>query len=185
MDIHTKPISLPQGARDHLEKYWLLARRFYEKNDFALASFFAITLIEEVGKIIILGNKDLSGKLDKRSFYNHEQKYIYAVGMTLEVNARVKRIYGREESRFAKWFRDGDLFKIRNSSIYIEIDNGRVQVPADSISRADSFLLVCISGEIYGEIQGLYSGTGPTEWQRIIKEADEFRENNQANLHSA
>lgn len=48
---------------NHLYKYWRLSIRFFNERDFALASFFAITLIEEVGKIIILGNEALSGEL--------------------------------------------------------------------------------------------------------------------------
>ena len=181
-------VSLSQEARSHLEKYWILARRFFEQDDFALASFFAITLIEEVGKVIILGNKDLSGRLDRKSFYRHEKKYMYAVGVTLDVNSRVTRVYGENESKFARWFREGELFKIRNSSIYIEIENGGVRVPAESISSAVSFLLVCISGEVYAEIQGFYTGVDPSEWQRIIDEIDEFRGEhaaNHANQHSA
>ena len=93
------------------------------------------------------------------------------------MNSRVTRLYGEDESKFAKWFREGDLLKMRNSSIYVEIENGKVKVPADSISRVDSFLLVCISGEVYGEILGYYTtGTGPSEWQRIVDEIDKFRE---------
>ena len=39
----------PEGRR-HLERYWQLSVRFFHELDFALATFFAITLIEEVGR---------------------------------------------------------------------------------------------------------------------------------------
>jgi len=178
MDIIEKPVSLPQEARDHLERYWSLARQFFEEGNYPLASFFAITLIEEVGKVIILGNKDISSELDQKGFYDHRRKYTYAVAMTLRVNSRVSRVYGEDESRFAKWFREGELLKLRNSSLYLEYEEDSVQVPSECVSRNDSFLLVCMSGEVYGEIQGYYIGTDPAEWERIIKEVDEFRERN-------
>jgi AbiV family abortive infection protein len=171
-------ISFPLKARNHLEKYWILSRSFFDEGDYALATFFSIFLIEEVGKVILLRKKDIIGKLNIKDFYNHQRKYLLAVSGTLVVNSRVSRIYGNEESKFAKWFRDGDLIKIRNSSIYLEFKNGLVEVPADSISREDSCLLVCIAGEIYGEIQGFYTGTDPSEWMRIINEVDEFRKKN-------
>jgi len=185
MDPLTDNISLPNDAKDHLEKYWKLARRFFEEGDPALAAFFAITLIEEVGKIIILGNRDLSGSLDKRAFFNHPQKYAYAVGMTLQVNARVTRVYGHHESRFATWFRDGSLFQIRNAALYIELQDNSPLTLNRTIPNSDAALLVCIAGEAYGEIQGAYTRTGPGDCMRVIAEVDQFREKHQSLLGSA
>jgi AbiV family abortive infection protein len=64
----------PRQAREHLEKYWRLSVRFFDQEDFALAAFFATTLIEEVGKVVILGNQNLSGDLDKKGFRDHRKK---------------------------------------------------------------------------------------------------------------
>ena len=169
---------LPIEARQHLEKYWRLSVRFFEESDFALAAFFAITLIEEVGKVIILGNKVLGAELDKKGFYNHRKKYSYAVYTTLFVNSRVSRIYKTEESRFAKWFREDELFGIRNRALYLEPTDTEVGVHDQAVSKEDAFLLVCIAGEVYAEAQGHYTGTGPTEWQRVLAEVDTFREGN-------
>ena len=57
---------LGTGARQHLERYWQLSLRFFRESDYALAAFFAITLIEEVGKIVILGNAKLGSELDRK-----------------------------------------------------------------------------------------------------------------------
>jgi len=178
MYFEYKTASLPREACQHLDKYWRISRRFFEEGDFTLASFFAITLIEEVGKVIILGNRQISGKLDKKSFYNHQRKYAYAVGLTLLVNSRVTRIYGEEEAKFARWFREGELFRIRNKCLYLEIEGAAVRVPSESIAGNDAFLLVCIAGEVYAEIQGFYTGTGPDEWRAILGEVDAFRKAN-------
>ncbi len=168
-------IKLPIEAREHLEKYWVLARRFYQEGDSPLAAFFAITLIEEVGKVIIMGNRELSGSLDKQGFFSHEKKYAYAVGMTLVVNARVTRLYGTQEKVFAGWFREGDLFRIRNSALYLDLERDTPVAPRKAVRPTDALLLVCIAGEVYAEIQGIYTGTGPDEWARVINEIDDFR----------
>lgn len=169
---------LPIEAREHLEKYWRLSTRFFEEWDFALAAFFAITLMEEVGKIIILGNAALGAKLDKQGFYNHRRKYAYAVYCTLLVNSRVSRIYRDKEDRFADWFKKDELFKIRNRALYLELTDHNLGIPRGVVSREEAFLLVCIAGEVYAEIQGHYTGTGPAEWQRVLAEVDTFRERN-------
>jgi AbiV family abortive infection protein len=135
-------------------------------------------LIEEVGKIIILGNEDITGKFDKQAFYKHQSKYIYAVSTTLLINSRVSRIYGENENRFAKWFREEELFKLRNQALYAEISPEGVLLPRQMIAPKDSFLLVCIGGEILAEIQGTYTGSGSDAWNRLIDEVDIFREGN-------
>ena len=166
---------LPLEAKEHLEKYWSLCRRFFEESEYALAAFFAITLIEEVGKVIILGNKNLTGKLEKKALHNHRRKYIYAVYYTIMRNSRITRIYKEKEKKFAKWFKKDKLMDIRNQALYLELTGSSYSVPHMRISREDAFLLVCIAGEVYGEIQGFYSGTGPKEWERIIEEVDNLR----------
>ena len=165
----------PEG-RLHLERYWHLSVRFFHESDYALATFFAITLIEEIGKIIILANAKLRSELDRKGFYDHRRKYTYAVYTTLLVNSRVSRIYGPEESRFARWFREGDLFNIRNQALYLDLRDGEIAVPQKVVLREDAFLLVCIAGEVYAEIQGQIVGTSPPEWERILSEVDLFRQ---------
>lgn len=169
---------LPKQAREHLEKYWRLSVRLFDEGDFPLATVVATTLIEEVGKVVILENQTLSGELDKKGFRDHRKKYAYAVFTTLFVNARVARVYGNQEERFAKWFRDGDLFGIRNSALYMELGPDGVIVPEQAIDKRDAYLLVCFGGEILAEIQGSYIGTGPEEWKCLIGEVEAFRQAN-------
>jgi AbiV family abortive infection protein len=166
---------LNESARAHLEKYWRLSRERFEAGDCALAAFLAITLIEEVGKVVILEDAKMGDSVAKRDFRNHQSKYVYAVGATLAVNSRVTRVYGKDEVRFAEWFRTEKLFSIRNSALYLELRGTDIVVPEQVIHRADALLLVCIAGEVYAEIQGRQTGTGPAEWQRILSEVDKFR----------
>jgi hypothetical protein len=98
--------------------------------------------------------------------------------MTLLVNSRVNRVYGNQEDRFARWFRDNELFNIRNRLLYLDLDKSTTIVPHKVIKRDDAFLLVCFAGEIYGEIQGSFTGTDTEEWQRILDEIDLFRKVN-------
>src|SRR5688572_32287474 len=122
-------LMLSSETREHLERYWQLSREFFSRGDFALASFLSITLIEEIGKVVILGNQELSKQLDKKGFHNHRQKYVYAVYKTLFINSRVSRVYGNQEDRFAKWFRDNELFNIRNRSLYLDLGKNSTIVP--------------------------------------------------------
>ncbi len=96
----------------------------------------------------------------------------------LFMNARVSRVYGDQEHRFAKWFQDGELFQIRNSALYMELASDSGIVPEQAIRKEDAYLLVCFGGEVLAEIQGSYTGTGPDEWQRLITEVNAFRQAN-------
>jgi AbiV family abortive infection protein len=171
---------LNDPARAHYEKYWRIAREMFLVGDYALAAFFSITLIEEVGKIGILPDAIRGDAEAKKEFRNHPSKYVTAVGATLAVNSRVSRVYGRDEWRFAEWFRDEKLFLIRNSALYLELRGSDLVAPGEAIDRGDSLLLVCIAGEVYAEIQGRQTGTGPTEWKRILSEIDAFRAANKS-----
>jgi hypothetical protein len=57
----------------------------------------------------------------------------------------------------------------------LELQGSDLVVPGQAINRADALLLVCIAGEVYAEIQGKQTGTGPAEWERILSEIDQFR----------
>lgn len=141
-----------------------------------IAAFFAITLMEEVGKIPMLAGEKFGGKFDGKSFHNHNQKYAYAVAYTLLINSRFTEVYGELEERFAKWFREGDLFRIRNNALYLNRTGSRTYVPKEVITAEEACLLVCVAGEIYANIQDGMTGTGSQEWERIIAEVDAFRE---------
>ncbi len=162
--------------RAHLQSYWARCQDAYDRNDYPMAAFLAITLIEEVGKVFILGNAELGKELDKKTFRNHRGKYRHAVGGALFVNSRVSRIYVEEEKRFAEWFRKDKLFIIRNNALYAEITNEHLTVPSETIKHEDARLLVCIAGEILAEAQGEYIGTGPDEWKKLLKQVDDFRD---------
>lgn len=159
----------------HLRKYWQRATTSFDDADWPMAAFFGITLIEEVGKSRLLFDAELGAQIDRRTFRNHEAKYAFAVFTTLYVNSRVTRIYSNDEARFARWFRDGELFVIRSRALYAEWLNDHLVLPHEAIARNDAFLLTCISGEALAEVQGVMIGTGPNEWQETIDEVDAFR----------
>jgi len=142
-----------------------------------MAVFSAVTLIEEVGKVPMLALRDVEGGLDSKAFRHHGKKYESAVGNTLYINSRVSRIYGEREERFARWYRDGELMRIRNAALYMDVDADNVIVTPEQVtSRETAFILVCFAGEVLAEIQGYMTGTGPEDWRRILAEVDEFRE---------
>ena len=167
---------LPENALEHMSRYWDRCRHLFAESDYPLAAFCAITLIEEVGKIPMLTLGDSQRESAPNGFRRHETKHASAVQTTLTVNARVSRIYGENAKRFADWHHNGDLPRIRNAALYMELDGGAIVTPTEKLSRETSFLLVCFAGEMLAEIQGFMTGTGPDEWQDILSQVDEFRQ---------
>ena len=168
------PIKDLLKINNHLSKLWNLSKDFYLNGDYSTATFFAITLIEETGKVGIIYFE----KKDTKAFYNHKEKYKYAVAYTLFVNSRVSRIYNNLEKKFAKLYRTGELFKIRNNSLYIGYDDSVIYSPEEIINKETAFTLICIAGEVFAEIQGEFVGADSNDWIDAIKEVDNFRENN-------
>jgi hypothetical protein len=64
----------------------------------------------------------------------------------------VSRIPEEGENHFAKWLREEEMFKLRNKTLYAEISPEGVLLPKQIIEPKDSFLLVCMGGEILAEI---------------------------------
>lgn len=166
----------PENINSHLRKYWHTSVRCFEEQDYPLACFFAITLIEEVGKVIILGYKELGGKLDTKGFRDHKTKYVYATYHTLAINSRFKRLYASNMAKIKRWLTKKELFNLRNNCLYLELSGDNIVTPQQVISQEDAFLVVCISGEVLAEIQGGFTGTGPNEWAALLREVDNFRQ---------
>ena len=173
----SKKVTYSKEVLKHLKKYWQLSIRLFEEYDYALATFFSITLIEEVGKIIYINRHKLAGikKIYKKPIYNHNEKYIEAILFSLPVNSRVARIYKEQEHKFAKWLIKKTIFKIRNKSLYLDLVESKFQTPGQVISKEDAFLFVCFAGEIFAEVQGSILSTSPENWQEIINQIDDFR----------
>lgn len=101
-----------QKIHRHLEKYWSLSVDFFEKSDWPLSCFFALNLIEEVGKVESFFMMKKFGKIIQKPLLNHDTKYNQAVFGNLYVNSRVTRIYGEREKEFAKLFREKKLLNL-------------------------------------------------------------------------
>ena len=150
----------------HLENYWYQARFFYNQNNYPLAAFFSITLIEEIGKTIMLYHNQIA------KFRDHHAKYHLAVILNLYVNSRVTK----NEKKFASWLKSDELFEIRNRALYATIRKDKILFPKEMISKKEAHLLVCMAGEILAEVQGEYTKTTPNEWHKVLKEIEEFRD---------
>lgn len=183
------------AVRNHVERYWKLARQFFIQADYALALFFAITLIDETGKMVLLGvphhhetfglEKPSAKKISKEEQERFEEMVDMdvlgtpremVIRMTMPVNSRVARIYKEEDRQFGEWFREKKFPQLLKDSLSMSGSGGDVKVPSKTITRFEAFTMVCIAGEIYAEVQGQFTGVRPTEWERILKEIDDFRE---------
>jgi len=116
--------ALPISLFKHLEKYWEICKNYYEDSEFCLSTFFAITVLEEVGKLHLLAMEDMRREL--KGFRNHKEKYDQAM-FTLMINdinglklreilkITCKNIYNGNKTRLAN-----QLFEIRNDIFYIK-----------------------------------------------------------------
>jgi len=159
-----------QKLNVHLIDYWDQTILAYKQESYNFAVFFAITLIEEIGKVIMIHHNMIS------QYKIHQEKYKLGGISNLYVNSRVQRIYGKNESKFTEWLKSKELFNIRNKALYMEIIDNEILFPADMISLKDAHLLVCMAGEIFAEFQGEYIKTGPEEWRKILENVDQMRD---------
>jgi AbiV family abortive infection protein len=158
----------------HLAKYWILSKDWFENEMYELALFFSCTLFEEVAKVFLLATRDNNDRKLKH-FYNHNKKLNFTALTTIFINSRVNRIYGnKNKHKFEMLCKTGELFELRNSCLYISIQNDKILLPHEEITKEKAALIVCMAGEAYAEIQGLFVGNYGV-WENLIKDIDEFR----------
>lgn len=77
MDVH--------DLLTHIKKYWNFSIELYKRSEYSLATFFAITTLEEVGKLHISDKEDKTGEFDlQKEFLNHNKKYYESALSLLE-----------------------------------------------------------------------------------------------------
>ncbi len=160
---------------DHLRRYFDLACAHYEESSYGLATFFAITIIEECAKILYLRDADLTDEKQRRAVLSHNDKHLVAFVNLLTGSDRFDTL--PQEWQDLVWSRfPEEMVRLRNRSLYIWFnDRKELTVPDETISAKEAALLVYLSGFAAGEL-GEYVGLDP-EWVRDIqKSSTAFRE---------
>lgn len=161
----------------HVEKMWAEACRLYNAGNYPLAAFLSILVIEEVGKLSRLPHDLMfydvprppaSGDpVDK----SHRRKHFIAVVSGALINARLDRVLGKDAVRKVLHLAESDeLEKVRQSCLYIDLQDGRAVTPSDVIGVERARVLTVLAGEIMMEVLGHF----PWEFERMRNDVVAF-----------
>ena len=156
----------------HLEQLWTDSRDFYRRGRYPLATFTAILLLEEMGKIGLIWHELLAYDRPRSTVRklngvgrNHRQKAFMGVVAGAVVNARLDRILGLQAVRQAiQDAESGKLETIRQACLYVDYVDGEVATPRERIGQEQAKLFVLLGGEIWAETYGHF----PFEFERMI-----------------
>jgi AbiV family abortive infection protein len=170
----------------HVESLWCDAVRALAAGSHAVATFLALTTIEEVGKLavarleVVLRHHGVVQEVvplktrRHSAFYSHDKKYLVAAASTALVNARMRRLFGEPwVQRLLKDAETGRLARLRNKALYADSADGQLHIPTEVIDSDEAVRYVATAGELLAEVQ-----LDPTEWRRLIADVDAFRSSN-------
>ena len=162
----------------HLEQLWIDSTDLYRRSRYPLATFTAILLIEEMGKIGRLWHELLTYDTPRSTTKelssvgkDHRQKGFIALVTGALVNARLDRILGIKTVRQAlQDAESGKLERIRQSCLYVDYVDGTIKTPGERINQQQAQFFVVLAGEIWAETYGHF----PFEFERMIERVSAF-----------
>lgn len=161
----------------HLSKYFELARNHFEDGDYPLATFFAITLIEECAKILILRDADLKNKAERHRAVDHGGKQWTALVNLLssseDYDALPKQWQDEAWSLFG--LNGNEATHLRNNSLYLQFDTrGRLKAPNKIITSDRAALIVYLAGFVAVELKE-YVNLDPIWVDSVLERAEDFK----------
>jgi AbiV family abortive infection protein len=155
----------------HVEKMWADACQLYALGNHPLATFVSILVIEEVGKLARLAQDlmfydvpraaEQSGAVER----NHRRKHFIGVVSGALINARLDRVLGNDIIRkVLHQAESGELEKIRQGCLYIDMQGGRAVTPNEVIDAEGARVLIVLAGEVMAEVLGHF----PWEFERML-----------------
>ena len=167
----------------HAQQLWQDSCLLLNAKSYATSVVLSIATMEELGKIAVARfllpvneQRRTSGvstqKPTRRNpLYSHRQKHQLAAFGGFVVNNRADRILGIDNIvELFNLTENGMLETIRQSSLYSEPCNGRIQVPLSVRSRDESVFFCSAAGELLAELGGFE----PDEFERLIAVVDEL-----------
>jgi len=163
----------------HVENVWNDACQQFRAKKYPFCTFFSIFAIEEIGKLGRLWfdllawdrpqnvvRKEL-GQLSR----DHRKKHFMGVMSGAVVNARLDRILGvRRIKQLLQDAESGQLERLRQSCLYIDMQDGRTITPADVIGEDTAKFFVVLAGELWAEVLGHF----PWEFEKMNKKVTAF-----------
>ena len=163
------------SVTNHLRKYFELACGRFVDGDWALATFFAITLIEECAKILYLRDANLQDKEERHGAIDHSEKHFRALVNLLSASDRFDTLPKQWQDEVWSLFSTKRLMQVRNDSLYLRFDSrGRLTVPNQEITTDRAALLVYLSGFVAHELKEFVNIE--QQWaDSIFQRAEDFR----------
>lgn len=166
---------IDSSVTDFLGRYFELARRFFIDGQYALASFFALTLIEECGKILYLRDANVRSKKARKEATAHTHKYIIAVINLLNASDRFGALPQPLQSEADSWFDTERVMKLRNNALYLHFDReGQLTTPDQMFEPAQAAMRVYLAGFTAVEL-GEYVKIDTSWVNSILESAESFR----------
>jgi AbiV family abortive infection protein len=155
----------------HVERMWSDACQFYTRGNYPFAAFFAILVIEEVGKLSRLAQDLVLYDVPRAAApittveRSHRRKHFIGVVSGALINARLERVLGKNVIRKILHQAESDeLEKIRQSCLYIDVQGGRAVIPSELIDAERGRVLTVLAGELMAEVLGHF----PWEFERML-----------------
>jgi AbiV family abortive infection protein len=169
----------------HAEQLWHDSIRLLDAQSYATSIVLSIATMEELGKIAIARfvlpinvRRRRSGVSTqppsrRNPLYSHRQKHQLASFGGFAVNNRADRVLGiRNIVMLFDLAQSGALETIRQSSLYSESVNGRIQMPL-SIRSHDQCVFFCTAA---GVLLAELGGFGPATFERLIADVEKFEQ---------
>ena len=164
------------------------AVQMYKTGAYPRACFLALTAQEEMSKVVSAVMKASAGTewdpSKDKDFRNHYWKLTAATQWALFVNSGASRRLRELEQVHAELFRKGDLGKIRNACLYVDVEGDDVVDPKSSIDRKLALAEVRVAFEVAAELSDFGNGLGlwgqddqsglQERWLAILREAESF-----------
>ena len=140
----------------HLSKYFELARNHFEDGDYPLATFFAITLIEECAKILILRDADLQNKTERHRAVDHGEKQWTALVNLISSSENFDTLPKQwQDEAWSLFVPEGKkASQIRTNSLHLRLNRKGKLTASDQLIKADhTAVLVYLSGFVVYELE--------------------------------
>jgi len=171
-----KRLAEPEVIR-HLEKYLELAHSRFVSGDAALAMFFAITAIEESGKLLMLRDADIEDEAERKRLLEHREKYLVAAINLIDASERLNALPVVWRNEVWSWIAEPEkMVRLRNDCLYLRFHKGgNLTVPEQAVGMNHAALIVYLAGMAIAELQEYISGLTPDWAMGIRRSAETFR----------
>lgn len=161
----------------YVERLWASAAQEYKLNNFPIAAFLSILVIEEIGKLGHLYLDLLNYDLPKRPASvitverDHRRKHFIGVISGALINSRLDRILGKHVvKKFLHEAESDELEITRQKCLYIDVKDGIAIIPDEQIGEDRARVLVVAAGELMAEVLGHF----PWEFERMLGAVMQF-----------